>query len=282
MGRPGCKGASAQSTGCSHIAGPCRGSYHHHRATGYVAKSVPTGSHMKILAIETSTPGSSVALSDETEIVATASHTDRRGHSSFLVPAMEFCFDQAGWNPDVIDAVAVDVGPGLYTGIRVGLATAQGIAAALGVPVIPGTSLDLIAWDAKTGRRHIWSVVDVRRGQVAVASYVPVPGGVIRDAAPELITPNELKGLLESDRAEILLVGDIGALGDHLVTGMSRVKVGGPRYPSASVLALVGLGKLERDELPAATDIRPRYLRDADVTMNRDLSVESGPWDRVL
>ncbi len=237
---------------------------------------------MKLLAIETSTPGSSVALSDATEIVATASRTDRMGHSAFLVPAMEFCFDQAGWNPDVIDAVAVDLGPGLYTGIRVGLATAQGIAAALGVPVIPGTSLDLIAWDAKTGRRHIWSVVDVRRGQVAVASYHPVPGGVLRDGAPELTTPEEVRGLLESDREDVLLVGDVPALGDHVVGGMSGVKVGGPRYPSASVLALVGMGKLERDEVPAPSEIRPRYLRDADVSVPRDQSGRRGPWDPGL
>ncbi|MEX1044040.1 MAG: tRNA (adenosine(37)-N6)-threonylcarbamoyltransferase complex dimerization subunit type 1 TsaB, partial [Acidimicrobiia bacterium] len=77
----------------------------------------------KVLAIETATPASSVALADGREIVASAARVDRRGHSAFLVPAIDFCFDQAGWRPEDIDAVVVDVGPGLYTGIRVGIAT---------------------------------------------------------------------------------------------------------------------------------------------------------------
>jgi tRNA threonylcarbamoyladenosine biosynthesis protein TsaE len=75
-------------------------------------------------------------------------------------------------------------GPGLYTGIRVGLATAQGLAAAIGVPLLTAVSLDAIALRAATGHRHIWAVVDVRRTNLAVASYHPVPGGVVKDALP--------------------------------------------------------------------------------------------------
>ena len=92
---------------------------------------------MKLLAIETATPGSSVAVVEDRRTLAAASRIDRMGHATFLVPAIDFCFDQVGWSPDDLDAVAVDVGPGLYTGIRVGLATAQGLAAAFGIPIIP-------------------------------------------------------------------------------------------------------------------------------------------------
>ena len=103
------------------------------------------------------------------------------GHATFLVPAIDFCFDQVGWSPSALDAVVVDIGPGLYTGIRVGLATAQGLAAAFGIPVIPAVSLDAIALEARTGHRLIWAVVDVRRGELAVARYRPVPGGVVKE-----------------------------------------------------------------------------------------------------
>ena len=57
---------------------------------------------------------------------------DRRGHVGFLMPAIEFCFEQAGWEREEIDAVAVDVGPGPFTGIRAGIATAQAFAAGVG------------------------------------------------------------------------------------------------------------------------------------------------------
>ena len=135
---------------------------------------------MKVLAIETATPASSVALGEDRAVVASAQRVDRRGHGAFIVSAIDFCFDQAGWVPGDLDAIVVDTGPGLYTGIRVGLATAQGLAATLGVPLMPASSLNAVALRAATGRRHIWSVVDVRRGEVAVAGYRPVPGGVVR------------------------------------------------------------------------------------------------------
>lgn len=233
---------------------------------------------MKLLAIETATPGSSVALAEGADTVAFASRVDRTGHSEFLVPAIDFCFDQAGWSPSDLDGVVVDVGPGLYTGIRVGLATAQGLGATLGIPVIPVSALDALALDAATGRRHIWALIDVRRGELAVASYRPVPGGVVRDAIGELVDPEELRAMLDSDPSDCLLVGDVAALDESILRGLHRVKVGRPRYPSARAVAEIGAGRLERDDLPHPDEIRPLYLRDADVTINWDRINQPGPW----
>jgi tRNA threonylcarbamoyladenosine biosynthesis protein TsaB len=233
---------------------------------------------LKTLAIETATPASSVALAEGRRIVATASRVDRAGHSSFLVPAIDFCFDQAGWLPADLDAVVVDVGPGLYTGIRVGVATAQGLAAALGIPVVGAVSLDAIALYAATGRRHIWAVVDVRRGQVAVASYQPVPGGVVKDGPPELVTPERLRANLDSDPSDILLVGDVDALPEGMVRGVHRVKSGRPRYPGARALVEIGLARLEREPFSSPDEVRPLYLREPDVDLNWEKLRPEGPW----
>ena len=118
---------------------------------------------MKVLAIETATPASSIALGDGGELVAMSVNVDARGHVGFLVPAIDFCFEQAGWKPADLDGVAVDIGPGPYTGLRAGIAAAQGIAAAVGVPVVTASSLTVLALRAATGRRRIWPIVDVRR-----------------------------------------------------------------------------------------------------------------------
>ena len=131
---------------------------------------------MRILAIETATGASSVALVEGRLVAASASRLGRTGHDGFLIPAIDFCFEQAGWGPEQLDVVVVDAGPGLFTGIRVGIATGQGVAAMLGVPIMAASSLDALALRAATGRRHIWSVVDARRREVAVAGYRPVPG----------------------------------------------------------------------------------------------------------
>jgi len=124
---------------------------------------------MKILAIETATPASSVALGDGGSLAAMSVRVDRQGHVGFLVPAIDFCFEQTGWQRSDIEAVAVDVGPGPFTGIRAGIATAQAFAAGVGAPLVAVSSLTVQALRAATGRRRIWSVVDMRRRQVAVA-----------------------------------------------------------------------------------------------------------------
>lgn len=233
---------------------------------------------MKLLAIETATPGSSVAVVEARRTLATASRIDRAGHAGFLVPSIDFCFDQVGWSPVDLDAVVVDVGPGLYTGIRVGLATAQGLAAAFGIPIIPGLSVDALALEAKTGHRMIWAVIDARRGEFAVARYRPVPGGVVKETAIELMDPEELRAILESNTDDSLVVGDTAELPPGFFRGMHHVKTGRPRYPYAVALAEIGAGKYERDDYPSPDDIRPMYLREPDVTINWEKLREEGPW----
>lgn len=233
---------------------------------------------MRLVAIETSTPGSSVAVVENRTTLAAASRIDRMGHAGFLVPAIDFCFDQVGWSPEDLDAVVVDVGPGLYTGIRVGLATAQGLAAAFGIPIIPVVSVDALALEAKTGHRMIWAIVDARRGQFAVARYRPVPGGVVRESVTELMGPDVLRAALESTGEDSLLVGDVGGLPDGFFRGMHHVKAGKPRYPYAVALAEIGAGKFERDDYPQPDDIRPVYMREPDVTINWEKMRQEGPW----
>ncbi|MGH3650406.1 MAG: tRNA (adenosine(37)-N6)-threonylcarbamoyltransferase complex dimerization subunit type 1 TsaB [Acidimicrobiia bacterium] len=233
---------------------------------------------MKLLAIETSTPGSSVAVVDARRTLAAASRIDRVGHAGFLVPAIDFCFHQVGWSPDDLDAVVVDVGPGLYTGIRVGLATAQGLAAAFGIPIIPVVSVDALALEAKTGHRMIWAMVDARRGEFAVARYKPVPGGVMRDSPTELMDPEVLRAALESTVEPSLVVGEASELPDGFFRGMHHVKTAKPRYPYAVALAEIGAGKYEREDYPSPEDIRPLYMREPDVTINWEKLRQEGPW----
>lgn len=233
---------------------------------------------MRLLAIEAATPASSVALGIGREVVASAERVDRRGHAAFIVSALDFCFDQVGWRPHELDAIVVDVGPGLYTGIRVGLSTAQGLAAALGVPLVPLSSLDVIALRAATHRRHIWSVVDVRRGELAVASYRAVPGGVVKDGPPQLVTVERFRAILQSDPEDALVVGNWASLPDGFFRGLHRVKSGRPQFPAAEAMLELAVGRVEREDFPHADEVRPLYLREPDVTIGWKNYREEGPW----
>jgi len=232
---------------------------------------------VKLLAIETATAQSAVALAEDRQVMATATRLDRTGHAGFVVAAADFVLDQVGWFPDSLDAVVVDVGPGLYTGIRVGIAVAQGMASTLGIPLVTGVSLDAQALAATTGHRHIYSVVDVRRGELAVATYRPVPGGVVKSSEPELLKPDRLQQMLMSDPSDPLVVGEVAAIPEWVLRGQHRVKSGRPRYPSVRALVEIGVSKLEKNSWHSDNPL-PLYLRDPDVTLNWDKLTPKSPW----
>jgi tRNA threonylcarbamoyladenosine biosynthesis protein TsaB len=233
---------------------------------------------MKILAIETATPASSVALGDGGSLAAMSVRVDRRGHVGFLVPAIDFCFEQAGWDRHDIDAVAVDIGPGPFTGIRAGIATAQAFAAGVGAPIVAVSSLTIQALRAATGHRRIWSVVDVRRGQVAAAPYRPLPGGVAPDGPAEVLGAEELRAILDTDAADTLVVGDWQALPETMWGGLHRVRRGRPRYPSADVMLEIAAIRGTHGEFVASEDLRPDYMREPDVQINWKTFRSEGIW----
>lgn len=233
---------------------------------------------MRILAIDTATSASSVALGEEDQLAALSVRVDRRGHGGFLVPAIDFCFQTAGWKPSDIDVVAVDIGPGLFTGIRAGISTAQAIAAGVGAPMVTVSSLTALAVRAATGRRRIWSVVDIRRDQYATRPFRPVPGGVAPDGVAEIVSAEGLHNLLDSDADDILLVGDAYELPAATLRGLHRVKRGRPRFPSADVLLEIAAIHVRRDDFVRPEDVRPLYMREPDAKINWTDFREEGVW----
>lgn len=244
-----------------------------------MAVPFPFGAQLvKTVAIETATAASSVALGDDAELVAMSVNVDAKGHVGFLMPAIDFCFRRAGWAPSDIDLVAVDLGPGPFTGLRAGLSAAQALAAAVGVPVVTVSSLDVLALRAATGRRTIWPVVDVRRGQVATAPYRPVPGGVVQDGPGEIVTADELSALINANGEDALVIGDHSALPDGVFQGLHRVKLGRPRFPAADVILEIAQMRGKRGLFAAAEEVRPLYMREPDARINWSDIREEGLW----
>lgn len=233
---------------------------------------------MRILAIETATAASAVALGEDDRVEAMAVAVDRRGHVGFLVPAIDFCFDQAGWERDEIDIVAVDIGPGPFTGLRAGVATAQAFAAAVGAPLIGISSLTTLAVRAATGRRRIWPVIDMRRGQVATRPFLPLPGGVAPDGEAEVVSPERFHGMIESDPADTLVVGEWQTLPTSVWTGLHRARRARPRYPAADVLLEIAAIKARNDEYAKPESVQPLYMREPDVSINWERFRSEGSW----
>jgi tRNA threonylcarbamoyladenosine biosynthesis protein TsaB len=172
-----------------------------------------------------------------------------------------------------ISAIAVDVGPGLFTGLRVGIATAKSMASALRVPMIGLSSLDLLAHRVRHSQRLIVPVVDGKRGEVFSATYRHVQGGVQRLTEPRVGTPEDLANELRATRQEALLVGD-GALryADELVEDTGQFELGtvGTQWPSAGHLVELAQPRAVREEFVQPWELEPLYLRKSDAEINWD------------
>ena len=118
---------------------------------------------MLILGIESATLQVGCAIGGHEGVIALFESIKGRRHAETLVPAIDFVRRQAQIELDEISVVAVDIGPGLFTGLRVGLATAKAVAHALRVPMIGIPSLDLLAFPARYTSRLIAAVIDARR-----------------------------------------------------------------------------------------------------------------------
>ncbi len=225
---------------------------------------------MIILGIETATLQVGCALGGVEGVLASFTAARGRRHAETLVPAVEFVARHARVELEEVSVVAVDIGPGLFTGLRVGVATAKAIAQALRVPMIGLSSLDLLAFALHHTDGLIATVVDARRGEVFAALYRPVPGGVQRVALPRVCRPGELASELMAMSEDCLLVGD-GAVRYATAFDDARhlhIADGAFAYPSPAALVQLAHSRALREEFVQPSELEPLYLRKADAQIN--------------
>jgi tRNA threonylcarbamoyladenosine biosynthesis protein TsaB len=219
-----------------------------------------------VLGIDTSTPQTSVAIGSDTEILARVSIAGRSRQES-VTPALEHLLEWSGLDLQRIGGVAVGVGPGLFTGLRVGVETAKTLAQVLGVPIASITSLDALAYTVRYTSRRIAAVIDARRGEVYFAFYRQVPGGVQRLDGPSVGSVDDLVAELLATGEEALLVGD-GALRhrDRITAGTRRVELAEQwlAHPSAAPLVQLAHAKALREDWVQPAEVQPLYLRKPD------------------
>ena len=225
---------------------------------------------MLILGIETATAQVSVAVGGHEGVLGLFEVCRGRRHAETLVPAIEFLCAQADIELTELGAVAVDVGPGLFTGMRVGLATAKSIAQALRLPMIGVTSLDLLAFPLRHGVRPVAAIIDARKGELFWAAYRPVPGGVQRVTEPAVGTIQSVAVELGATGEDWVLVGD-GALRYRAeLSDMVRADFAEQflAHPSAAPLVQLAHAQALREEWVNHWEIAPLYLRAPDAQIN--------------
>ncbi|MFJ2245810.1 MULTISPECIES: tRNA (adenosine(37)-N6)-threonylcarbamoyltransferase complex dimerization subunit type 1 TsaB [unclassified Streptomyces] len=216
---------------------------------------------MLLLAVDTATPAVTVALHDGTSVVAESGQVDARRHGELLLPAVDRVLAEAGTALDAVTDVVVGVGPGPYTGLRVGLVTAAAFASALSVPVHGLCTLDGLAYAAgRAGLEGPFAVAtDARRKEVYWARY---DDPRTRVTGPAVDRPADIAGEL----AGLPVVGAGAVLYPEAFPDARE-----PEHVSAGALAALAAERLAAGEelLPP----QPLYLRRPDAQVPKNYKV---------
>ncbi|MER5792493.1 tRNA (adenosine(37)-N6)-threonylcarbamoyltransferase complex dimerization subunit type 1 TsaB [Streptomyces sp. NPDC001980] len=214
---------------------------------------------MLLLALDTATPAVTVALHDGTAVIASSSQVDARRHGELLLPAVDRVLAEAGVSLDAVTEIVTGTGPGPYTGLRVGLMTADTFGLALGVPVHGLCTLDGLAYGADIEKGPFVVATDARRKEVYWAVY--------EDSRTRLTEPAVDR---PADIAE--KVAGLPAVGAGALLYPDTFPVAHePEHVSAAALASLAAEKLAAgEELPAP---RPLYLRRPDAQVPKNYKV---------
>lgn len=230
---------------------------------------------MTILAFDTATSATTVALSGVGDVVFTARHDpqpgERPGHATQLLPLVARVMARAGIGWDQVDRIAVGVGPGTFTGLRIGIATARALARARSVPLVGVSTLQSLAI-ARPGRDtvpagldDVLAVLDARRGEVFAANWRIDEAGEFDNALlpPRALAPEALADLVAPLGPATLAIGD-GAIAFREALERSGSFIPEDDSPLHKVTAMNHCRLADRLEGGVPDEVRPDYLRAPD------------------
>jgi tRNA threonylcarbamoyl adenosine modification protein YeaZ len=222
----------------------------------------------KILAFDTSSERESAALLEGGTLRAELRSNTSAGHSALLLEAVDFLLGRAGWKLKDLTLIASGVGPGSFTGIRIGVATGLGLAQSLGIPFAGVSGLDVLAQRAArtTAGGRVGVLVDARRGQFHFAGYESKNGRIRRLRKPALIDAADVKDhLADAD----WITGDLDEDQAPWKSFPCRA-----RWIPVDLFLAEGVGRLglERKRTWRSGDFltaEPLYIRPPDAVKNR-------------
>jgi len=225
----------------------------------------------RILAMDTATFGCSAAVRVGDTTVAERFETMARGQSEALVPMIETVLAACGTEPVDLDAIAVTIGPGAFTGLRIGLATARGMALALGVPCLGVTTTEAVAEGAIVPEAEGGLIValDSKRDDLFVQCFGPRRAVL---EAPEAITPGHLAERVSaiSGRTGLTVIGDAADAAAALLNsaGVECVVGRSEGIPNARNVAAIAARRWRPGDIPPPP--APLYLRPPDAVVPKN------------
>ncbi len=222
---------------------------------------------MKILALDTALNACSVAVMDDEKILASCHEARARGHAESLLPMIRLRMEESDLTFEDLDAIAVSVGPGTFTGLRIGLAAARGIALAASLPCIGITTLEALAASVppdQAENKSIMVAIDARRQEIYSQSFIATPELEALQSAQAIPVQNAASAL--PDAPFVLLGSGAALLEDAGILEKSDAKILDLNSdPDAKIIGKLALGR----KLPAKNTPPPDpvYLRAPDAKL---------------
>ena len=219
---------------------------------------------MPILALDTSTLVSSVAVASEDKLIAEIILQTKLTHSEVLMPHIKQVLLMAKISKEELDGIAISIGPGSFTGLRIGLATAKSLAYALNLPIVGVSTLEALAYHYAVPGIYIAALLDAQKGN-AYAGLYSWQDDKMQEVCPVVVDSFEkiVKRCEAMDRP-VVFVGDIvqkkatviKAAGKNVFCGLPHMVM-----PRAANVAVLGLKKLGAGQYDNVMDIEPIYIR---------------------
>jgi len=225
---------------------------------------------MLVLGVETSTMQGGAALVGDEGLCSEYTLNVEATHSERLLPAIDRMLRDAGVSLVELSGIAVSIGPGSFTGLRIGLSTVKGLAYSTGLPVVGVPTLEALAWAVPFVREQVCPVLDARKQEVYAALFKYERGELVRVMEDAALAPEALCAKI---RRPTLLLGDglavyVGLfqrlLGDRMI-----IPPPPHRGPRAACVAELGRRRLLRGERDPVDALIPRYLRPSEAELRR-------------
>ncbi len=223
-----------------------------------------------VLGIETSGTSTGLALAASGRVIVELVERSECGHNEALMPLLDRLLKDAGVSAGDISGIGVDVGPGMFTSLRVGLSTAKGLALAHRIPVAGIDSLWCLARTARPSMDRVLSVVDARKRQVYAALYIQGRPAI----RPAVFTPEELVLSLKQepeDQTRLVVAGNGASICVGLFASAGiEIELTGIESPTPGVVALEAGERIAGGLVDDAAAIEPLYLRRTDAELTRE------------
>jgi tRNA threonylcarbamoyladenosine biosynthesis protein TsaB len=218
---------------------------------------------MRVLAVETSSLAGGVALLDDERLVAEYLLDVSVTHSERLMSAVDRVLADARWSARELTGLAVAIGPGSFTGLRIAVSTVKGLALALDLPIAAVPTLDAMAAALPWAALPVCPVLDARKGEVYVSRYRWDGRAMQREWEYLALSPEELADRLTEP---VILAGDGAA---SIRSPHARLVPPPRRLPSPACVGTLGVDRLRRGETVGAAALAPLYLRPSEAELRR-------------